>query len=75
MLVPRVERRDVVGLAADDRAGEARDPLGRDAAQIAVHHRARTRAQKIDRLEDRAERGALSRATLVAAGHDRHAVG
>ena len=75
VLVPRVERRDVVGLVADHRADQTRDPVGRDAAKVAIDHRAGARAEERHGLEDRAERGAFARSTLVPARHDRHAVG
>src|SRR5439155_2420854 len=67
VLVARVERRDVTGVAADHRPEQARDPFRSDASEIAVDDRAGLRVQKGDGLEYRAERRALARTTLVAA--------
>ena len=75
VLVARVERRHILRLAANDRSHEPLDPLRRDAAEVAVDDRARASAEDAHRLEDRAERGAFARSTLVPARHDRQAVG
>ena len=74
MLVPRVERRHVVGLAARDRPEQSADPVGRDAAQVAVDDRRGGDAQRPGRLEDGTERRAFSGPALVAAGDRRDAV-
>ena len=75
MLVARVERRDVTGIAADHRPKQTRDPFRSDASEIAVDDGAGLRVQERDGLEDRAERRALARTTPVAAGDGRHTVG
>ena len=71
VLVPRVERRDVVGLAAQDRSREPLDPLRSDAAQVRVNDRTCLRVERDRAFEDRVERRALARRSDVPSDRDR----
>ncbi len=60
VLVPRVERGDIVIAALQDRPGQELDPLGTDAPQVGVDDHQRLDFQSGRDLEDRAQRGALA---------------
>ena len=60
VLVARVQRRDEVVAALEDRAGEELDPLRDDAPQVAVHDDQRLDLERGRDLEDRAQGRALA---------------
>ena len=65
VLVARVQRRDEVVAALEDRSGQQLDPLGHDRAQVRVDHDHGLDLELARDLEQRANRGALAAGALV----------
>ena len=60
VLVARVQRRDEVVAALDDRPGEELDPFGHDRAQVGVDDDEGLDLERVGDLEDGPQRGALA---------------